>query len=203
MRRRAAPPDRKPRPRSRERRLPAALGLLAALLAAAAGIPAQAQDKLPAAVAVVVDYQRILRDAKAARAIREQVEARRQLYQEQIAKEEQRLHEADKELARQRSLLTPEAFADKQQAFERQVAEVQRMVQERRRQLDQVGAVALNEVRTAMVGIIGRMSDAKGFNLVLPTSTVLLFSPRIDLTQEVLAQLDRELPTVKVQDRIE
>jgi Skp family chaperone for outer membrane proteins len=174
------------------------------MLPAAVGAPAaHAQDKLPAAVAVVVDYQRILREAKAARAIREQVEARRQLYQDQIAKEEQRLHEADKELARQRSLLTPEAFADRRQEFERQVAEVQRMVQERRRQLDQVAATALGEVRTAMIGIIGRMSEAKGFNLVLPTSTVLLFSPRIDLTQEVLAQLDKELPSVKVQDRAE
>ena len=65
----------------------------------AAGEPADAQSKLPPTVAAVIDYQRILRDAKAARSIREQVEARRKLYQDEIAKEEQRLHEVDKELA--------------------------------------------------------------------------------------------------------
>ena len=33
------------------------------------------------------------------------------------------------------------------------------------------------------------MSDARGFNLVVPTSGLLLFSPKIDLTDEVLAGL--------------
>ena len=75
-----------------------------ALLLAAGG-PADAQSKLPPTVAAVIDYQRILRDAKAARSIREQVEARRKLYQDEIAKEEQRLHEVDKELAAQRRAL--------------------------------------------------------------------------------------------------
>ena len=75
------------------------------VLAGAVNAPAAAQEALPPAVAAVIDYQRILREAKAARAIRDQVDARRKLYQDEIAKQEQRLHEADKELARQRSIL--------------------------------------------------------------------------------------------------
>jgi outer membrane protein len=92
-----------------------------------------AAQKLPATVAAVIDYQRILRDAAAARSIREQIETRRKAYQEEISKEEQRLHAADKEFAKQRSVLSPEAFAEKRRDFEQDVAEVQRMVQERRR----------------------------------------------------------------------
>ena len=153
-----------------------------------------AQDQLPAAVAVVVDYARILRDAKAAKAIRDQIDARRKVYQDQIAKEEKRLFDADKELAKQRSVLSPEAFAEKRKAFEQDVAEVQRMAQERRRQLDQVAAVALGEVRNSLVEVVGALQDQRGFNLVLPSSAVLLFSPQIDLTEEVLAQLDKKLP---------
>ena len=126
----------------------------------------------------MIDYQRILRDAKAARSIREQVEARRKLYQDEIAKEEQRLHEADKELARAaQRCCRPRRSPTKREAFEREVAAVQRMAQERRRQLDQVAAAALNEVRTAMIEVVGELADARGFNLVLPTSGLLLFSP--------------------------
>jgi Skp family chaperone for outer membrane proteins len=86
-------------------------------------------QQLPPTVAAVIDYQRILREAAAARSIREQIESRRKAYQGEISKEEQRLHEADKEFAKQRSLLTPEAFAEKRQAFEEDVSEVQRLVQ--------------------------------------------------------------------------
>ncbi len=165
--------------------------------------PAVAQDTLPPAVAAVIDYQRILRDAGAARAIRDQVEARRKLYQDEIAKEEQRLHEADKELARQRSVLSADAFADQRSEFESDVAGVQRMAQERRRQLDQAAAAALSEVRTAMIQVVGELADSRGFNLVLPSSGLLVFSPKIDLTDEVLGRLDKKLPNVKVPEKVE
>jgi outer membrane protein len=191
-------------PGRRRRRRDGALALaLATALLLASGELAPAQEKLPAAVVAVIDYQRILREAKAARAIRDQVESRRRLYQDEIAGEEQRLHEADKELARQRGVLSAEAFAERRSAFEAEVAAVQRMVQERRRQLDQVAASSLNEVRSAMIEVVGELSDARGFNLVVPTSGLLLFSPRIDLTDEVLARLDRKLPNIRVPERVE
>lgn len=179
--------------------------LLATCLGLAAATPAwtAAAQTLPPATAAVIDYQRVFKDAKAARAIGDQVDARRRIYQEEIARDEQRLHEADKELARQRGILAPEAYADRRREFERQVAEVQRKVQERRRQLDQAKAVALNEIRSAMIEIVGELSDVRGFNLVLPTSGVLLFAPQIDLTGEVIARLDAKLPNVKVPERVE
>lgn len=182
-----------------------ALSALTLLAATVTAMPtaARAEDTLPPAVAAVIDYQRILRDARAARAVRDQVETRRKLYQDEIAKEEQRLHELDKELARQRSILSAEDFAAQRSAFEADVAGVQRMAQERRRQLDQAAAAALNEVRAAMIQVVGELADVRGFNLVLPTSGLLLFSPKIDLTDEVLAKLDVKLPNVKVPEKVD
>jgi len=181
--------------------------LLAALLLAlalAGGVPGAARaQQLPAAVAAVIDYQRILRDAAAARSIRDQIEVRRKAYQEEISKEEQRLHEADKAFAKQRSVLTPEAFADKRREFEQEVAEVQRMVQERRRALDDASAIALNEVKKALIEVVTSIADERGFNLVLPSSEVLFFSRRIDLTEEVLAKLDAHLPDVRVPQNVD
>jgi Skp family chaperone for outer membrane proteins len=176
-----------------------AAALLAGALAGVAAPGAARAQQLPATVAAVIDYQRILRDAAAARSIRDQIDGRRKAYQEEISKEEQRLHEADKAFAKQRSLLTAEAFAEKRREFEQEVAEVQRMVQERRRALDEVSAAALNEVKTALIEVVTSIADERGFNLVLPSSEVLFFSRRIDLTEEVLAKLDARLPNVRVQ----
>jgi outer membrane protein len=157
-----------------------------------------AAQKLPPAVAAVIDYQRILRDAAAARSIRDQIEARRKTYQEEISKEEQRLHEVDKEFARQRSVLSPDDFAEKRREFEQDVAEVQRKVQERRRELDRLSAAALNEVKEALIAIVTSIADERGFNLVLPSSEVLFFARSLDLTEEVLAKLDARLPQVQL-----
>lgn len=157
-----------------------------------------AAQKLPTTIAAVIDYQRILRDAAAARSIREQIEARRKTYREEISKEEQRLHEADKEFAKQRSVLSTEAFAEKRREFEQDVAEVQRMVQERRRELDRMSAAALNEVKEALIEIVTSIAEERGFNLVLPSSELLFFSRSLDLTEEVLAKLDARLPQVQL-----
>ena len=59
------------------------------------------------------------------------------------------------------------------------------MAQERRRQLDQVASAAFNEVRAAMIQVLNELSEARGFNLVVPTSGLLLFSPQIDITADV------------------
>jgi outer membrane protein len=175
---------------------------LAALVIAAWLQPWHHQDaaaqKLPPAVAAVIDYQRILRDAAAARSIREQIEARRKTYQEEISKEEQRLHEIDKEFARQRSVLSPEDFAEKRREFEQDVTGVQRKVQERRRELDRLSAAALNEVKQALIAIVTSIAEERGFNLVLPSSDVLFFARSLDLTEEVLAKLDARLPQVQL-----
>ncbi len=160
-------------------------------------------QKLPTTVAAVIDYQRVLREAAAARSIREQIESRRKAYQEEISKEEQRLHEADKAFAKQRSVLTPEAFAEKRREFEQEVAEVQRLVQERRRALDELSAEALNQVKTALIEVVTSIADERGFNLVLPSSEVLFFSRRIDVTEEVLAKLDARLPDVQVSQAVD
>ncbi|HEX5796360.1 MAG TPA: OmpH family outer membrane protein [Geminicoccaceae bacterium] len=171
--------------------------LLAAALVAAGPHEVRAQ-KLPTTVAAVIDYQRILNEAAAARSIREQIDVRRKAYQEEIGKEEQRLHEADREFARQRSLLTPEAFAEKRRDFEREVAEVQRMVQERRRELDSASAIALKQVQDALIEVVTSIAEERGFNLVLPSSEVLFFARKIDLTEEVLTKLNDRLPDVQV-----
>jgi outer membrane protein len=177
--------------------------LILAIVVVALGIALARPDvlhaqQLPPTVAAVIDYQRILRDAAAARSIRAQIESRRKAYQGEISKEEQRLHEADKAFAKQRSVLTPEAFAEKRRAFEEDVSEVQRLVQQRRRELDQVAEVALNEVKTALIEIVTGIAEERGFNLVLPSSEVLFFARKIDLTEEVLAKLDARLPDVVV-----
>jgi Skp family chaperone for outer membrane proteins len=143
-----------------------------------------------------------MREARAAESIRTQIEARRALYQSEIAEEEQRLVEADRELARQRSILEPEVFAERRKTFEEDVAEVQRMLQSRRQQLDDVAAMAMSEVREAVIRVVGELSEQRGFNLVLPSANVLLFSPQIDITDEVLEQLDVDLPDVRLPERV-
>lgn len=116
------------------------------LQVAAAGWPASSRaadgDQLPATVAAVVDYQRVLQEAAASRSIAEQMDARRKAYQDEIAQQEQRLYEAEIELTKQRSgkILSDEAAAARQKELEAEVQAVRELTQKRRQQLEQTSA---------------------------------------------------------------
>ena len=171
-----------------------ALALLLALLPASVA----AQGPLPPAVVAVVDYQRVLREARAARSIRRQLEERRAAFEREVREQQARLVQVERELARKRPLLSPEAYAERRKAFEEEAARVQRLVQQRRRELDRAAAEAYAKVRDAVVQVVSELAEEKGFNLVLPSSAVLLFAPELDLTGAVLEGVDRILPEVRV-----
>lgn len=177
------------------------LGVLAALCSLAATAP-HAQE-LPGTVAAIVDFQRIMNDSRAARSINDQIDGRRRAFLDELSREEQRLLEVDQQLARQRNVLSAEAFALRRREFEREVQEVQRLSQERRRQLEAARNAALGDVRKVVVEVMGELASGRGFNLVLPSSAVLLFSPEIDLTVEVMERLDKRLPNVAVPEKVE
>ena len=158
-------------------------------------------DQLPVTVAAVVDYQRVLQEAEASKSIARQMEERRKIYQDEIAQEEKRLFEAERELSKQRSVLSEDAFSAKQQELEAEVQAVRELTQKRRQALEEVSAEAVSKVELALFEVLTRIAETRGLNVVLPTSQVLFFSRQIDLTDEVLAELDTTLSEVPVAER--
>ncbi len=178
--------------------------VLALLVAAALAGGAHAQEAggsqapLAPAIVAVIDYQRLLRESEAAQSIRAQIETQRQAYEAEVEAERERLAEADRRLDDARDDLSPEAYRERRRAFERDVAAVQRLVQQRRRQLDEASSAAFQRIRDTVVQIIDALSDRYRFNLVLPRAEVLVFAPELDLTGEVMAELDARLPRVDI-----
>lgn len=162
---------------------------------------AGAAAALPATIAAVVDFQRLMSDSKAAKDINDQIETRRKAYLDELSAEEKRLYDTDKEIARQRTVLSPDVYTQKRRDFEQRVQEAQRLSQERRQQLETARARALSVVRQNVIEVVDQLAKDRGFNLVLPSSTVLLFAPDFDITEDVLAILDKKLPHVDVPDK--
>lgn len=153
---------------------------------------------LPPAVVAIVDYQRVLRDSLASQSIRRQVEDLRVRFEQEIGEQRERLEAADSALNDERTSLSAEAYRDRRREFEGEVATVQRLVQERRRTLDEASAEAFQRVRDEIVDVMNDLGDVYAFNVVLPRSDVLVFTPDIDLTAEVMTALDERLPIVPI-----
>lgn len=176
--------------------------VLVALLGSALPGVALAQaagGKVPPAIIAVIDSQRVNREAAALKNARQQLEQYRFNFQSEIAKEEEKLRAEEQEIARQRSVLAPEAFEQKRQAFQGRVVELQKRIQERSQSLEKMLNGVREQVTVQVIEILKGLATERGFNMVLDRAQVQIFiGDSIDITPEVLKRLDQRLPTVKV-----
>lgn len=169
--------------------------LFAALLLILLATPAFAA---PAPSIVVVDVQKILRESTATKGIREQLEAKRNTYQAEIKKEEERLRAAEQDLIKNRTTLSKEALIQKQKALRQDFAGVERKVMARRKALDMGFADAMKQVRSALAEIVVNTAKTQSANIVLPKEGTMWIAPELEITDTVLSQLNTKLPKVTV-----
>jgi outer membrane protein len=158
---------------------------------------AKAQE-IPVPKIGVVDVQRVLRDSKAAKNIRPEFESMRKAFQKQVSEQEQKLRQAEQELTRQRAILAPEAFSQKRRSFSEEARRAQNSVKERRRQLDRTFNDTKNEILKNLVVVAQQVAEAKKLNMLLEKRFVFLSAKTMDVTNEVIARLDKRLPKLAV-----
>jgi Skp family chaperone for outer membrane proteins len=146
----------------------------------------------------ILDTQEVLRESLAMKGLSKEIEARRSTFQDELRQREDALRTADQELARQRSILSAEAFAEKRSQLEQQVASLQRQVKTRRKELDQVYGEAVKKVQSALVTIAQQIASEQKLDLVLPKTAVVLVRNDMEITDEVVKRLNETLTDVSV-----
>jgi Skp family chaperone for outer membrane proteins len=150
--------------------------VLSCCLVAAAPAWAQTPSAGDATIIIVVDLQRILREAGAVQALRR----------------------LDQELARERANLPADVYEERRQALADRLAALQSDVQERRRQLDQAMNEGMRLVQTELLPILQQITEEHGADIMLSKTAIVLARPELEVTDEALARLNARLPTVTV-----
>jgi Skp family chaperone for outer membrane proteins len=134
--------------------------------------------------------------SKAAIAIQPQFEKLKKAYEDEINKERAAIQKEGQQLASQRSILSPEAFAQREQVLRERGQNLNQLVATRKRTLDETLGRGLDQIRKVMFEVVGEMATKRGINVVLPKAAVILFARTLDITEDVLKEVDAKLPTV-------
>lgn len=161
--------------------------------------PAQAQNEVMQSPTIaVIDMQKIMRESKAVQSIQRQINQQRSQYQQELSQKEKSLREADQALARQRTILSSEAFKKKRQELQSQVGQLQRDIQERKKSLDQAYNRAMRQVQEKLVEIVQKIASNRNVDLVLSKATLVLVRPEMEITALALERLNNQLASVDV-----
>lgn len=175
-------------------RLTLAIAAIAVFLTATVA-PASAQN-IPSVA--VIDVQRVMRESSAGKSLHAQLEKQRGIYSQQLSKQENELRKLEAELKQQRSLVSPEAFAERRRQYEQKAGNLQQEVQNRKREFDKMQAGAMRTMETALGEVVQQLAAERKLALVLPKNVVIMHTGELEVTDEVMKRLNAKLPSVKV-----
>jgi len=165
------------------------------IVAAAFVSPAAAAEGTSIAT---VDVQQMLTESDASQSIQKQLKERREKYTKDLRKQEESLRKEEKELVEQKEKLSKDDFAKKRKAFEEKLFEVRKMTQERKRSLEKATAEAMKVLRTELFKVVQSIADERNINLVISRQNVVVGEKSLDITEEAMKRLNKELKTVKL-----
>ena len=151
-----------------------------------------------ASVPLVVDIQALLQNSAAARAVRQQIEAKRAEYTKEISSQEEALRRERDALQRQQASLSPEALNKKGKDFQLKVNELDQNVKAMREALEKSNGNSLQQIQEAIRKITADIAKERKANMVYQRTDLVRFDHSFDATDEVLRKLDKQLPTSTV-----
>ncbi|SNS49065.1 periplasmic chaperone for outer membrane proteins Skp [Sphingomonas laterariae] len=167
----------------------------AAVIAAVPGV-ASAQ-KAPGAVIVTIDTQKVYADCNACKAAQTQLQTQAQQIQQLAQSLGQPIQTEAEAIQKAAGGKAPDAALQARiQALETKQTAANQQLQQRQQQFQRNRAYVAQQIGQKLNPIISQVMTARGANLAVDTGATLAASSSLDVTNDVLAQLNTQLPSV-------
>ena len=152
----------------------------------------------PDTIIGVIDLNYILSEADAAQDAAKQIEDIAVSVEEEIKQSDEDLIVEQNELIESQQIMAPAVFEEKRKEYEAKVQNYNISRQEKLMSIDRIVAESRNNILNALKPILEEISNEKGITVLLEKSSVLLNAENMDITQDALKILNKELPKIKV-----
>ncbi len=146
----------------------------------------------------VIDINKILSDANAAKTAAEQIEEIAIEIENEIKLSDEEIIKEQNLLIESQSIMAPEAFETKKNEYENKVQKYNSERQSKLMKIDELIAVSRNDILNAMKPILEEISNEKGITIILEKSSIMLNAEKMDITNEVLKKLNKSLPSISL-----
>ena len=178
------------------------MAVLVTILGQVSGAEAQTSEAKKSPVIAVIDFQYITRNSLAGKAVRKQVNAQHQTFQNEIAKLQSELEGERQELRKLQELEQSAQLIERRRFFQIRTEELQALVQKRKQQIDQMYIEGVRRVEIEMARVIQEIASDFGIDIILNAARgqgiVLYANQSTMITDEITRRLDVRLPTVRI-----
>ena len=155
-------------------------------------------DNYPNTSIAVLDLNRVLVEAKAAENAAEEIEKISKDIEIELKDSEENLVKEQNKLIEAQTIMAPEAFEDKRKEYEEKVQNYSVIRQQKLLSVERLIENSRNTILDNLRPILEDISETRGITVLLEKSTVLLNAEAMDITEEVIKTLNKELPKIQV-----
>ena len=155
-------------------------------------------DNYPNTSIGVLDLNKVLLDAKAAKKAAEEIDKIAQDMEKELIVSDERMINEQNKLIEAQSIMAPEAFELKRKEYEEKVQNYNIERQNKLIAVEKLVESSRNEILDSLKPILEEMSDTKGITVILEKGTVLLNAETMDITDDVIKALNKQLPKIEV-----
>ncbi|PHQ69769.1 MAG: hypothetical protein COB93_07205 [Sneathiella sp.] len=152
----------------------------------------------PKDVIGVLDMPAVMRGLDVVQDINAQIDKFEESFKKDFDVRENELKAEKEQIARQKIIVTADAYSKKQVAFNKKAAVYRREAQEKSRQLQQSRFIALEELRKSIIPIIQELMAGFGATMVVDRQELLFADKDLDKTSDVVDELNKRLTKVIV-----
>ncbi len=160
-------------------------------------LPALARGPAPpAAVIGVLGIPDIMHASTAAQQVEKTIGERRDKLNEDAQKEQVAWRDLQQALANQRASLNADQIRTKERELQERITNSQRQFRDRNRFIQEAAQVGLAQIERMLIATIRQVAESRGMNLVLHRAQVALNINEFDITEPVVEQINKVLPSV-------
>ena len=156
-------------------------------------------DQYPNTSIGIIDINKVLTESKAAIDATKQIESIQEKSEKESKNEDELIIKERERLIEQQSVMAPEAFEVKVADFEKKVQSYQIERQEKLRKLDQMVQNARAKILEEVKPIINEYAKEVGITVILEKNAVVMSADEMDMTDQVMEILNKNLPKIKVE----
>ncbi len=147
----------------------------------------------------VINTEQILENSAAIKTIRDSMQQMSSQIENDLTQKEIELKRMEYELLQQRESLNEEEYQKQLTIFNDRVSETQKLVHTRKHALEETHRASRQKVYNKILEIIQTLSEKYKFDVVLPFSQLVFARDNLDITAEVLDQLNKEQINFKIE----
>ena len=146
----------------------------------------------------VLDVDKIIQESSAVVDIQKKVDTKKIAYEAEINKKQSLLESEQKKLEDKKITLSKEAFEKEIKNFEKKVDDLKTYIDRKQNSLKKASIDAMSKVNDKVKTIVSDIAKEKELDVIIPTSQTLYFKDELDITAEVLSQLNKKITKVDV-----